>query len=435
MFLGLLQLDRLQLTAVFCNRRRCEHHTSHVVFSHRITCTRMAQVWVRTHSITSMLHAHCGRCVWLLSLRRLHFPLLPHHLLSYRPVLPSARQLHLPGCGGQIPCALPPMRTLAPLPSTTLSLIPCFLSLCTTCHLHCEVQGQRLASLWICVPSKKRVVVVITVHGGKQFGGPAGAGTQWPQWHTLLFEGQVAVDMRVFCPQDVKKMLLKQGGMVCWKRRAATHMSVRSWRKEFGWSQLRLCCEERPTKPGQISTDMWRGSWSWKEDGCSNDCTPLAGQMKRSVGTATKKRGKTQTVPFVHHGEQGAKTSRGDWKWQGGITVHPLSENTRRKSHLLVIWSGTLTSSVHSVPKGFLSATDDTTVGGRADIVFQDRIQVRSLCHSDRRHSDSAGSGGTCGNLQGFLRGPVSIALFLSRLNLASLFFHGCDTCVQHVAR
>ena len=22
-----------------------------------------AQVWVRTHSITSMLHAHCGRCV------------------------------------------------------------------------------------------------------------------------------------------------------------------------------------------------------------------------------------------------------------------------------------------------------------------------------------------------------------------------------------
>ena len=38
-------------------------------------------------------------------------------------VLPSARQLHLPGCGGQIPCALPPMRTLAPLPSTTLSQV------------------------------------------------------------------------------------------------------------------------------------------------------------------------------------------------------------------------------------------------------------------------------------------------------------------------
>ena len=57
--------------------------------------------------------ALCDRCVWLLSLRRLHFPLLPHRLLSYHPVLPSAR--------GQIPCALP-LRTLAPLPSTSLSL-------------------------------------------------------------------------------------------------------------------------------------------------------------------------------------------------------------------------------------------------------------------------------------------------------------------------
>ena len=31
-----------------------------------------------------------------LSLRRLQFPLLPHHLLSYHFVFPSARQLHLP---------------------------------------------------------------------------------------------------------------------------------------------------------------------------------------------------------------------------------------------------------------------------------------------------------------------------------------------------
>ena len=30
---------------------------------------------------------------------------------------------------------------------------------------------------------------------------------QWPQWHTQLFEGQVEVDMRVACPQDVKDAL------------------------------------------------------------------------------------------------------------------------------------------------------------------------------------------------------------------------------------
>ena len=41
----------------------CEHHTtSHVVCSQRITCTRMAQVWVRTHHI----HASCA--LWSLCL-------------------------------------------------------------------------------------------------------------------------------------------------------------------------------------------------------------------------------------------------------------------------------------------------------------------------------------------------------------------------------
>ena len=57
--------------------------------------------------------------------------------------------------------------------------------------------------------------------------GPAGAvtcetrdlGSKWPQCHTLL-EGQVAVDMRVVCPQDAKKMLLKWARMVHWKKRA-----------------------------------------------------------------------------------------------------------------------------------------------------------------------------------------------------------------------
>ena len=53
-FLGLLQLDRLQLTVVCCNRR--EVWTPHLTrrISHRISCPRMAKVWVRT----SMLHAH-----------------------------------------------------------------------------------------------------------------------------------------------------------------------------------------------------------------------------------------------------------------------------------------------------------------------------------------------------------------------------------------
>ena len=54
-------------------------------------------------------------CVCSDSLRLLHFPLFA--------VLPPAHQLHLPGCGGQIPCALQLMRSFAPLPSTTLSQV------------------------------------------------------------------------------------------------------------------------------------------------------------------------------------------------------------------------------------------------------------------------------------------------------------------------
>ena len=41
---------------------------------------------------------------------------------------------------------------------------------------------------------------------------------QWPQWHTLLFEVQVAMDIRVVCPQEVKKMLLEQARAVYWRK-------------------------------------------------------------------------------------------------------------------------------------------------------------------------------------------------------------------------
>ena len=48
-------------------------------------------------------------------------------------------------------------------------------------------------------------------------------GIKWPQWHTLLFEGQVVVDMRVVWPQDGMKMLLKQARLAYWKKWASKH--------------------------------------------------------------------------------------------------------------------------------------------------------------------------------------------------------------------
>ena len=63
-----------------------------------------------------MVHAHC---VFLCLPRHLHSLPFPDLRLSDYLVLPSARQLHLPGRGGHIPCATP-LRTLAPWPRTSL---------------------------------------------------------------------------------------------------------------------------------------------------------------------------------------------------------------------------------------------------------------------------------------------------------------------------
>ena len=89
-------------------------HTSHFLTELH------AHAWLKLRVCRA--HMMCHPRVFVLTLFDCStLPLSADHLLSYHPVHPLAHQLHLPGCGGQIPCALPPMRTLAPLPSTTLS--------------------------------------------------------------------------------------------------------------------------------------------------------------------------------------------------------------------------------------------------------------------------------------------------------------------------
>ena len=53
-------------------------------------------------------------------------------------------------------------------------------------------------------------------------------GINWPPWHTLIFEGQVSVDMRYICPKDVKKMLFKQARSAYRKKWAAESTSVKN---------------------------------------------------------------------------------------------------------------------------------------------------------------------------------------------------------------
>ena len=66
-----------------------------------------------------IMHSWCGCSDSL----RFSLPLLAVPLLSYRPVHPPGLHLIFPWCGGQVPCALSLMRTLAPLPSMTLSQV------------------------------------------------------------------------------------------------------------------------------------------------------------------------------------------------------------------------------------------------------------------------------------------------------------------------
>ena len=99
-------------------------HTSHfLTFSHLITRTCVAQVvcLACAHHIPCVISMRS--CCVFDSLRLLHFRHFAVYLLSYRPVFPPGHQLHLPRCGGQITCALLLMRTLALLPSTTLSQV------------------------------------------------------------------------------------------------------------------------------------------------------------------------------------------------------------------------------------------------------------------------------------------------------------------------
>ena len=73
------------------------------------------------------------------------------------------------------------------------------------------------------------------------------SGTKCPQRHTVMFEGQEKVDMRVACPQDVKKMHLKQAKSQ-FRKKWQPNMSVR----RLAGSDSD--CAARKTKGGQRST-------------------------------------------------------------------------------------------------------------------------------------------------------------------------------------
>ena len=137
-FLSLLQLDRLQLTVSSLLQPtggvNTTPHTVHFSQCCALITFMRAHAWLKFGSALIPISSRMCHLVCLSDrplFGRLHSLLLPHLLLSDHPVLPSARQLHLPGCGGQIPCATP-LRTLAPWPRTSLAHFP-----------HCDSSGSN----------------------------------------------------------------------------------------------------------------------------------------------------------------------------------------------------------------------------------------------------------------------------------------------------
>ena len=78
--------------------------------------------------------------------------------------------------------------------------------------------------------------------------------------------------MKVVCPQDVKKMLLKQARMAYWKRWAAKHECEEL--KEGVWLERIQAMRRRKTN--ETWTDKHRNVTRklvvWKQVGCRKDC-------------------------------------------------------------------------------------------------------------------------------------------------------------------
>ena len=125
----------------------------------------------------------------------------------------------------------------------------------------------------------------------------------------LLFEGQETADMRVVCPQDVKKTLLKQANTVYWSRK---HRNVtRKLVVEGGWVRRR-----------RLFTTL-----GWSDEKKCRGCNKEEGTEKHRLYHCPCWKDIRRQIPVeLRKWEQRATTSKKDWKWQRGITTHPLSE-------------------------------------------------------------------------------------------------------------
>ena len=120
-------------------------------------------------------------------------------------------------------------------------------------------------------------------------------GIEWPQRHTLIFEGRVRVDMRHVCPKDVKKLLLKQARSTYWKKWAAKHENEEL--KEGRWLEPALALMRKKTKEEWTEKHRNVAEELFVEGGAGSrkDYSTLVGQMKASAKRVTKRKAQKST--------------------------------------------------------------------------------------------------------------------------------------------
>ena len=154
-------------------------------------------------------------------------------------------------------------------------------------------------------------------------------GIKWPQWHTLIFEGLVRVELRKVCPKDVKKMSLGQARSTYWRKWAVKHGIEEL--KEGIWLEPALALLRKKTKEGW--TDKHRnvarqvvleGGWvqnrlyviGWSNESKCRAChTEERTEKHRLYHYPGWNEVRRQITEAVRKWEQKTRTSKKEWRW------------------------------------------------------------------------------------------------------------------------
>ena len=138
------------------------------------------------------------------------------------------------------------------------------------------------------------------------------------------------MDMRYVCPEDVKKMLLKQARTIHGRSGQPTRETKEEWTDKHRNEARKLILEagfwkERLFDIGWLDENKCEGCH--KEEGSERHrlyhC-PSWNEVRRRIPEAFRK------------WEQKGRISKKEWKWQRGMATHPLSESQWNMSHFSV---------------------------------------------------------------------------------------------------